>query len=241
VCETLRLADLVCAVSGEMVSRIASMREGPVLFTPVGIIPDEWTVFPSDREAAVTLRAAHSPDGRPLVGLFGQLKFKKGLSTAIEVFHNHGLGGHARLLTVGQVPDEEQRRLEEVCTGFWSCEPFVPRKNLLPYYLACDAVFLPSLYDGMPNVLLEAMACGAVVVAGRAGGMPDVITDGVDGFLFHAGDSVDGADTLFRALSFVPAARRRIGDAARNTVRTRFTAARESDILETALLGLGRK
>jgi len=238
--ETLRTADLACAVSREMGARIAGMRSGPVLFTPIGINPDEWTVFPADREAAVAVRERHSPDGRPLVGLFGRLKFKKGLFTAVEVFRDYGLGRHTRLLTVGQLPDGEQRELEQTCSPFWSSEPQVPRTALVPFYLACDLVFLPSLYDGMPNVLLEAMVCGSCVVAGRAGGMPDVISDGVDGFLFPAGDGVAAAETLARALSFVPAGRRRIGDAARTTVCSRFSAVREADILETALLQLGR-
>lgn len=233
--QTMRFADLVCAVSGEMRSRIAALREGPVLFTPVGIIPDEWKTFPSDHDAAAALRARHAPDGRPLVGVFGQLKYKKGLSTAINVFRNYGMGRHARLLTVGDVPDEERAELENGCSGFWSSQPFVPRRLLIPYYLACDVVFIPSLYDGMPNVLLEAMVCGRPVVASRAGGIPDVVSDGVDGFLFDAGDGVGAADTLSRALSFVPEARRRIGEAAYTTVATRFTGAHEADILETAL------
>jgi glycosyltransferase involved in cell wall biosynthesis len=235
---TMAQADLVCAVSGEMRSRIAGMRAGPVLFTPIGIIPDEWISFPSDRDAADALRARHAPDGRPLVGVFGHLKYKKGLSTAIEVFRNYGMGRHARLLTVGDIPNAERLELEESCTGFWSSEPFLSRKNLIPCYLACDIVCIPSLYDGMPNVLLEAMVCGALVVASRAGGMPDVVSHGVDGFLFEAGDTVGAADALAHALSFVPTARRRIGEAARITVTTRFTGVHEADILESALLGL---
>ena len=237
--ETIGQADLVCAVSSEMRSRIAGMREGPVLFTPVAIVPDDWAIFPPDMEAAARIRGRHNPDGRPLVGMFGQLKYKKGLFTAVDVFRKYGMGAHARLLTVGEVPEEERKELEETCSAFRSAEPFVPRKALIPYYLACDVVFIPSLYDGMPNVLLEAMACGRTVVGSRAGGIPDVVTDGVDGFLFHAGDSVGAADVLARALSYVPAARRKIGEAARETVVTRFTAVHEADIFESALLGLG--
>jgi len=236
--ETVRQAGLVCAVSGEMRDRIVGMREGPVVFTPVGIIPEDWTVFPSDIEAAARIRARNTPDGRPLVGIFGQLKYKKGLFTAIEVFRNFGLGREVRLLTVGDLPEEERGELDATCSGFWSAEPFVPRKAIIPYYLACDLVFIPSLYDGMPNVLLEAMACGLPVVGSRAGGIPDVVNDGANGFLFDPGDSVGAADALARALSFVPDARRRIGDAARRTVTERFTGAREADIFEDALAKL---
>lgn len=235
---TIKQADLVCAVSSEMCSRITGMREGPVLFTPVGIIPDEWTVFPSDHEAAAAIRTRHAPDGRPLIGIFGQLKYKKGLSVAIEVFRNYGMGRHARLLTVGDMPGDERGELERTCSEFWSEEPFVPRGDLIPYYLACDVVLVPSLYDGMPNVLLEAMVCGLPVVASRAGGIPDVVSDGGNGFLFHVGDSVAATDTLSRALSLSEEGRRRVGEAARETVTTRFTGVGEADILESALLEL---
>jgi glycogen(starch) synthase len=233
--QAIRQADLVCAVSGEMHARIAGMRDGPVLFTPVGIIPDEWKVFPSDRAAADALRAKHAPDGRPLIGMFGQLKYKKGLSVAVEVFRNYGLGRQVRLLTVGDVPDSEREELEQTCSEFWSSAPFAPREALVPYYLSCDVVFIPSLYDGMPNVLLEAMVCERPVVASRAGGIPDVVSDGIDGFLFDVGDSVGAADTIARALSLVPGVLRGIGEAARRTVTTRFTAVHEADILESAL------
>jgi len=236
--ETLRQAGLVCAVSGEMRDRIAGMREGPVVFTPVGIIPEDWAVFPSDIEAAARIRAGNTPDGRPLVGIFGQLKYKKGLFTAIEVFRNFGMGRKARLFTVGDVPEEERRELDATCSDFWSAEPFVPRKAIIPYYLACDLVFIPSLYDGMPNVLLEAMACGAPVVGSRAGGIPDVVDDGVNGFLFDPGNSIGAAEALARALSYVPDARRRMGEAARRTVTEQFTGAHEADIFEAALLRL---
>jgi glycogen synthase len=233
--EAIRKADLVCAVSEEMRLRIAGLREGPVLCTPVGIIPDEWEVFPSDRTEAGMLRSRYTPDGRPLIGMFGQLKYKKGLSVALEVFRNYGMGRQARLLTVGDVPQGEREELEQTCSEFWSSAPFVARETLVPYYLACDLVFIPSLYDGLPNVLLEAMVCGRPVVGSRAGGIADVVSDGIDGFLFDAGDSLGAADIIARALSLVPEALRGIGEAARTTVSTRFTAAREADVLESAL------
>lgn len=231
-------SDLVCAVARDMASRIEGMSGRPALFTPVGVVPGTWKIFPPDEEMARQLRAKYSPDGRPLIGIFGHLKYKKGLSVVVDVFENYAMGRRARLLAVGEVPGDEGAITRASYPDFMSFHRFIDREQLVPYYLACDVVFIPSFYDGMPNVLLEAMICGRVVVGSRAGGIPDVITDGHDGFLFDAGDSVGAAEVLSRVLSFSPEALSRIGAQAYKTASTQFTAAHEADILESALLGL---
>ena len=48
---------------------------------------------------------------------------------------------------------------------------------------ACDVYLQPSLWDGMPNALLEAMAAGCGCIASDAGGIPEIITPGVDGII----------------------------------------------------------
>lgn len=236
--QTIQQADLVGAVARDMQQRIAALRSGPVIHTPVGIVPDEWHWFPSDLREAEQLRQRHSPDGRPLVGVFGQLKAKKGLWLAQELFHNLGFGRHARLLTVGELTDADRQQLEEQAAEYWSHEPFRPRDQLLPLYLACDLVLLPSLYDGMPNVLLEAMLCGRPVVASNAGGIPDLVSHGLNGLLFPAGDLMAAAEALDRALALTPDERARLAEAGRHTVCSGFTADHEAEILETALVGL---
>ena len=47
----------------------------------------------------------------------------------------------------------------------------------------CDVYLQPSLWDGMPNALLEAMAAGCAVIGSDAGGIPELITHGVDGIV----------------------------------------------------------
>jgi glycosyltransferase involved in cell wall biosynthesis len=53
----------------------------------------------------------------------------------------------------------------------------------------------PSLYEGMPNVVLEAMACGLPVIASRVPGNDELVREGETGFLFdlQQPDSVTNA------------------------------------------------
>jgi len=53
-----------------------------------------------------------------------------------------------------------------------------------------DLLVFPSLWDGMPNALLEAMACGKPVVASAVGGLKEAVEPGGTGVLV-APESLD--------------------------------------------------
>ena len=92
---------------------------------------------------------------------------------------------------------------------------------LAAQYRAASVLVLPSAYEGLPLVLLEAMQQGTPVVATRVGGNAEAVLDGETGLLVPA----DAPDALARAclrLLEDPALARRMGDAARAHVRERF-------------------
>jgi len=58
-------------------------------------------------------------------------------------------------------------------------------------------VIIPSLFEGLPNMLFEGMSSGNLVIASRAGGIPEVITNGENGILVDCGDEVALAEAIF--------------------------------------------
>lgn len=76
---------------------------------------------------------------------------------------------------------------------------------------------LPSHYEGLGCVYLEAMSAEKPVIACRGQGIEEVVEHGVNGYLISAGDRQELTHTLTRLLQ-QPELRRRLGHAARRTV-----------------------
>jgi glycosyltransferase involved in cell wall biosynthesis len=112
-------------------------------------------------------------------------------------------------------------------------------ERLAGLYAAMDLFVFPSLWDGMPNALLEAMACGRPCVATAVGGMPEVIEEGVSGWLV-APERLDGFGEKVIAVLDDGPARKRVGRAARLRVEAAFAPEREREALLAVVRGLRR-
>jgi glycosyltransferase involved in cell wall biosynthesis len=88
------------------------------------------------------------------------------------------------------------------------------------FYRAANAFVLPSLYEGMPNVLLEAMACGLPCLASRIGGVTDIFGERFDDQLIPVEDIDALAVKLPRLLQENA---RRVGAEMREHVLARYS------------------
>lgn len=103
-----------------------------------------------------------------------------------------------------------------------------------------DIFVLPSLAEGMPNVLLEAMATGLPCVATDIPGIQELITDNVNGLLFSPGDIQSLADNLKRVLDD-PTERHRLGSNARQTIESQFSIEKTSQNYQVLFLKLASR
>jgi glycosyltransferase involved in cell wall biosynthesis len=101
---------------------------------------------------------------------------------------------------------------------------------LLP---ALDLLVAPSLWEGMPMVVLEAMAARLPVVATRVGGTPDVVADGETGLLVAPSDAMQLAQSIERLL-VDPGLRQQMGRAGRARAEQNFSI--EQNVAQTQAL-----
>jgi glycogen synthase len=147
---------------------------------------------------------------RPRVLFVGRLAPQKGVSTLVEAA---GLlkEPSAQVLLVGDGPERSKLERDAERLGVDDRLHFVGffAHERLPAVLAhADLLVLPSLYEELGTVLLEAMQAALPIVASRTGGIPDLIEDGVNGMLVPAGDPEALARAIDRLLADRDLARR---------------------------------
>lgn len=233
VVDALRASTFVAVVASSnvpLVQRLAPDIE--VRHITNGIDLSAWSVLPSERAAAADWRRRNVAGDRRVIGLFGQLKAKKGAVVLLDALAGSRFAAAAHVLLIGDTDEQLEAALEAHGTGpdtiTASRLPFLDRHDLLAWYPACDLIALPSFYDGLPNVALEAAALGVPLLASDAGGLGDLVVDGANGFAFPAGDAAGCRSAIDRALRAAVEDLAQLGKAARVTVERDFTAERET-------------
>ena len=118
---------------------------------------------------------------------------------AVAKLRSSGVSFHYSL--VGIDPDEEllfqyhELGLENEVQFL----PYMPFHQVKELIQSCDVLLLPSIEEGIANVVLEAMALGTLVVTTDCGGMTEVVSNHMNGFVVPILDS----DAIANALRYI--------------------------------------
>ncbi len=209
------------AIAAWQVERKRLPRE-KIEVIPNGIDLGRLPPFALDRRGARS--AAGLRRDRRLVAGVGRLDAQKDFPTFLR----------AAAMIAAEFPDVdflvvgeggERAALEALARrlGLGARVVFTGLRHDVPRLLAAvDVLALTSLYEGFPNVLLEAMATGAVAVATDVGGCRELVTSGETGLLVPPRAPAAVAAAVGRVLRD-PALARRLATAARQRVEGAFS------------------
>jgi glycosyltransferase involved in cell wall biosynthesis len=217
-CLTAWAADLVLAPSAVTAAEIR--RDYRV--DAVGVIPNvtgRLVVEPGPAPAEII------PEGEGGYLLFvGRLRIRKGVEVLLEALRDVRDIRPVELRIAGDGEHRErlERRVSELDLGktvtfLGHCDAGRVRRLLA----GAAALVVPSIYEGMPLVVLEAMAAGVPVVASAVSGIPEVVQDGETGWLVPPEDPRALKEALEDVLARPQEARRR-GEAGRRRVGDHF-------------------
>ena len=172
--------------------------------------PASWEAFdwPSDSRVALFI---------------GRLDHQKGLELLQEQIDRIAPSGtNQKLLLIGEGPLRKQidQWVQEVGTDRVQCLPW--QVDVVPWIQASELLILPSRYEGMANVMLEAMAAGKPVVCSLVEGSEELLRDTATLQGFQPGRSVEMADRV-QNLMEQHELRQRLGSENQDLIASRYS------------------
>ncbi|MEH6453544.1 MAG: glycosyltransferase family 4 protein [Psychromonas sp.] len=151
-----------------------------------------------------------------VIAIVGSINSRKAHDRICSIFPNlYNKNPNIKLLVIGdcsnspedlaymeQLPNRDHAGIEWL--GFRTDAPEIIK--------SIDILVIPSRYEGMGQVTVEAMASGKPVVGANNGGIPEVVEDGVTGFIFE-GDDLDEFEDKLLILCDSKALREEMGQA----------------------------
>ena len=222
-----RFFDRVLAVSDEV--RSYCLRQHGLSPARVETLYSGLDVADLDAKAMAgdTRRQLGLRDDVPVITTVANIRSVKGIDVLVRAARNIcSQFPQAVFLVVGQeLEPETMTELWAQVESFQLGSNFQflgPLLNPFPVLRASNIFCLPSRSEGFSNALLEAMGCGLPCVATRVGGNAEALTEGKEGYLVPSEDPDALAERLGRLIRD-PGMARRMGQAARETVKTRFS------------------
>ncbi len=219
----IRRADKVISVSKATAQWLVDKRKvnpGKVMIIPYGVNLDKFN--PSVK--SVTRQSIGLSENDIIIGQVSRLNEQKGHTYLIDAAPAIiAKQPHVKFVLVGDGPLradlEQQIKANGVEDHFKLLGFRQDVHEILPLF---DVFTLPSLYEGLPNVVLEAMACGLPVVATPVDGTKEAVIDSETGILVPVGDVKELAENLLKVISNNDL-KSKLGTAGRKRVEDEFS------------------
>lgn len=174
-------------------------------------------------ESEKAIKEFNIPKEKIILGFVGRICEIKGIVPFIKAISNYkNEFNDCKILLIGNGNQEvkvkdliEELELENlfILTGF--------QENVYKFYPIIDLFFLPSHYEGLPMVILEAMASKKPVVSMNVGSINEVIKENKTGYLIEKGKYDDFIKKLIEIKSSNKE-RKKIGENAFNYINENY-------------------
>lgn len=140
------------------------------------------------------------PKDKTILGFIGRLSEQKGIVPFVqEVAKNKEKFTNSKILLVGNGDQEDEIR--EIIKSNNMQDLFILvgyQDDVYKFYPIIDVFFLPSLYEGLPMVILEAMAFKKPIVSMNVGSIDELVKDNYNGYLINKNDYGEFIEKLSR-------------------------------------------
>ena len=227
----------VCVSEGVRQFSIEAGRLDP---SRLVVIPNGVDPAPFDRALAVDRASIGVPSEAFLALYVGRFDPQKGLNDLLDAA-SRIIAARAdwHLALVGDGPERPAllARIEAEPALRANVHALGRRDDIPALLKGADMLVLPSLWEGMPNAVLEAMAARRAVVGTAVEGTEDLVVPGQTGWLVTPGDPGSLTDALLEAAAD-PSRLARFGEAGRARVEAGFTPARVVEAYERLWAGV---
>ncbi len=180
-------------------SRVIANSEGLAQLAKKSVEMDVQ-VIPNGVDAkSIGPRDGRVPDQGVRFVFVGRLTRQKGLHYLVEAHRIlQDRAGRFTTTIVGDGPlrKEIEDLARKVVVNNMRFTGWLTRPEVLHKLGESDVFVLPSVDEGMPNVVLEAMASGLPVIGSRVSGMEELVTHGKSGYLVAPGNCAEFAQRM---------------------------------------------
>lgn len=156
----------------------------------------------------------------------GRFHWKKGyhyLLDALVLVREKNIPFSLTLIAQGDLPEELLFQLHDLSlTQEVHWIKGLPYHQIEAHMLTHDVLVLPSVEEGIANVVLEAMQLGLPVVSTACGGMDEVIVQEENGFLVPVRNPKALAESIIAVKDLTPEKRNHLRQQAHHTIMERF-------------------